>query len=46
MPSPPDPSFMREAIARARDNLARGGRPFGAVLVRDGLRLAPSTERE
>ncbi len=32
--------FMREAIALARANIADGGRPFGAVLVRDGEILA------
>ncbi|HEY5781021.1 MAG TPA: nucleoside deaminase [Lysobacter sp.] len=45
MPSPPDPSFMREAIALARDNIARGGRPFGAVLVRDGEVIARAANR-
>lgn len=34
--SHPVESFMVEAIALARQNIARGGRPFGAVLVRDG----------
>lgn len=28
--------FLRQAIALARANIANGGRPFGAVLVRDG----------
>ena len=28
--------FMRQALALARANVAEGGRPFGAVLVRDG----------
>ncbi|MBM7060765.1 nucleoside deaminase [Pseudomonas sp. UL073] len=32
--------FMREAIALARANIADGGRPFGAVLVRDGQVIA------
>lgn len=32
----PDEHFLREAIALARDNVARGGRPFGAVVVKDG----------
>lgn len=31
-----DETFMREAIALARANVEAGGRPFGAVLVRDG----------
>ena len=28
--------FLCEAIALARDNIRKGGRPFGAVVVRDG----------
>ncbi len=32
--------FMREAIALARANVESGGRPFGAVLVRDGRVIA------
>lgn len=32
--------FMREAIALARTNVEDGGRPFGAVLVRDGQVIA------
>lgn len=32
--SPEDP--MREALALARANLIEGGRPFGAVVMRDG----------
>lgn len=28
--------FMRRAVTLARDNIAAGGRPFGAVLVKDG----------
>lgn len=32
--------FMRRAVALARDNIAAGGRPFGAVLVKDGKVLA------
>jgi guanine deaminase len=35
-----DESFMREAIALARANIEAGGRPFGAVLVRDGQVIA------
>lgn len=35
-----DETFMREAIALARGNVEAGGRPFGAVLVRDGAVLA------
>lgn len=33
--SPEDP--MREALALARANIVEGGRPFGAVVVKDGL---------
>jgi tRNA(Arg) A34 adenosine deaminase TadA len=36
---------MREAIALARANLVAGGRPFGAVLVRDGEVVARSANR-
>ena len=32
----PNEKFMRQAIALARANVQAGGRPFGAVLVRDG----------
>jgi guanine deaminase len=28
--------FLCEAIALARDNIRKGGRPFGAVVVKDG----------
>jgi len=38
-------AFMREAIALARANVADGGRPFGAVLVRDGEVLARAANR-
>jgi len=37
--------FMREAIALARANVVDGGRPFGAVLVRDGNVLARAANR-
>lgn len=33
-------TFMREAITLARANIDAGGRPFGAVLVRDGQVIA------
>ncbi|AKU92593.1 nucleoside deaminase [Vulgatibacter incomptus] len=36
----PVEDFMREAIALARENIEAGGRPFGAVLVRDGRVVA------
>ena len=32
--------FLEQAIGLARDNVAKGGRPFGAVLVRDGVAIA------
>jgi len=32
--------FLQVAIDLARDNLARGGRPFGAVVVKDGAIIA------
>ncbi|HMQ93815.1 MAG TPA: hypothetical protein PKA33_18590 [Amaricoccus sp.] len=31
-----DAAFVQEAIDLARENVGRGGRPFGAVLIRDG----------
>lgn len=36
----PDIQFMQRAIRLARDNAAQGGRPFGAVVVRDGREIA------
>jgi tRNA(Arg) A34 adenosine deaminase TadA len=33
-------TYLREAVALARDNVAAGGRPYGAVIVRDGEVLA------
>ena len=33
-------SFMREAVQLAQDNRAKGAQPFGAVLTRDGQRIA------
>ncbi|MEI2454736.1 nucleoside deaminase [Lysobacter firmicutimachus] len=35
-----DLDFLREAVALARANIAAGGRPFGALVVRDGAVLA------
>jgi tRNA(Arg) A34 adenosine deaminase TadA len=32
--------FLDQAVALARQNMANGGRPFGAVVVRDGEVLA------
>lgn len=35
-----DTRFLGEAIALAQANVARGGRPFGAVVVKDGAIVA------
>jgi len=35
-----DEAFLREAIELARANVAAGGRPFGAVVVKDGRVIA------
>lgn len=35
-----DERFLRQAIELARDNVAAGGRPFGAVVVKDGEVIA------
>lgn len=35
-----DEEYMREAVALARANIREGGRPFAAVLVRDGEVIA------
>jgi tRNA(Arg) A34 adenosine deaminase TadA len=32
--------FLGEAIELARANISKGGRPFGAVLIRDGVAIA------
>ncbi|MGH8054275.1 MAG: nucleoside deaminase [Stenotrophomonas sp.] len=37
--------FMRRAVELARANIAAGGRPFGAVLVKDGKVLAEAANR-
>ncbi|TWI03584.1 cytidine/deoxycytidylate deaminase-like protein [Luteimonas cucumeris] len=44
MPTANDP-FMREAISLARANITQGGRPFGAVVARDGERIASAANR-
>jgi len=36
----PAERFLCEAINLARDNVRKGGRPFGAVLVKDGTIIA------
>lgn len=33
-------TYLREAVALARDNVAEGGSPYGALVVRDGAVLA------
>lgn len=35
-----DMTFLHHAVALARANVAAGGRPFGAVVVRDGVQIA------
>lgn len=35
-----DQAFLQRAVDLARDNVERGGRPFGALLVKDGEVLA------
>lgn len=35
-----DNQYLQQAIALARANISRGGRPFGAVVVRDGAVIA------
>jgi tRNA(Arg) A34 adenosine deaminase TadA len=35
-----DQDFLRQAIALARANMEKGGRPFGAIIVRDGKIIA------
>ena len=40
-----DEDFMREAVALARGNAVQGGRPFGAILVRDGVVVAGAVNR-
>ncbi|MCW3480997.1 nucleoside deaminase [Neisseriaceae bacterium JH1-16] len=37
--------WLSRAIALAEQNVARGGRPFGAVLVRDGVVLAEAANQ-
>ena len=38
--TPADEAFMREAIRLSVESVARGGGPFGAVIVKDGEILA------
>lgn len=37
--------FMRRAIALSRENVARGGGPFGAVIARDGTIVGEGANR-
>jgi len=41
----PDNSFLSRAIQLARENVAIGGGPFGAVIVKDGLVVAESANQ-
>lgn len=40
-----DEAFIARAIALATENVAAGGGPFGAVIVRDGMMLAEGQNR-
>ena len=40
-----DAEFLAEAVALAQDNAAQGGRPFGAVVVREGQVLSRGVNR-
>ncbi len=40
-----DQTWLQRAVALAQDNVARGGRPFGAVLVKDGEVLAEAVNQ-
>ncbi len=40
-----DADYIQQAIDLARDNVASGGQPFGAVLVRDGKVIARAANR-
>ena len=44
-PTPEDIRFMRRAVALSVENVANGGGPFGAVIVRDGEIIAEGTNR-
>ena len=37
--------FMRRAIALAVENVAKGGGPFGAVIVKEGVVVATGVNR-
>lgn len=38
-------SFLQQAIALAVENVRRGGGPFGALVVRDGVAIATGTNQ-
>lgn len=40
-----DEDFLQQAIELARANIAKGGRPFGAVVVKDGEVVASSVNQ-
>jgi tRNA(Arg) A34 adenosine deaminase TadA len=40
-----DKEFLARAIQLARENVARGGGPFGALIVKDGKPVAESANR-
>jgi tRNA(Arg) A34 adenosine deaminase TadA len=42
---PPDHAWLRESIDLATRNVAAGGGPFGAVIVRDGEVIATGTNQ-
>ena len=44
-PTPDDIRFMRRAVALSVENVANGGGPFGAVIVKDGEIIAEGVNR-
>ena len=44
-PTPEDIRFMRRAVALSIENVANGGGPFGAVIVKDGEIIAEGVNR-
>ena len=44
-PTPDDIRFMRRAVALSIENVANGGGPFGAVIVKDGEIIAEGVNR-
>ncbi|NMZ01223.1 nucleoside deaminase [Pseudomonas proteolytica] len=40
-----DQAWLQRAVALAQDNVAQGGRPFGAVLVKDGAVLVEAVNQ-